>query len=275
MQVALFEDEKFSRFLPLAHTRPVFYLPLAGRRIADWLLDELKPDVACGIVRDYLRELALEKGGPRFVERPEEGEVLLVNGRLRPSVAGQLLARLRPGSFLLHGEDAVAARLNSGHLSRLSEKGGALEAAASKLRALGLEPLRASGTPLIEHLWELHDESRASFLRRFSAGPGKLGAGLYALGDVSRLYVDEGAEVASACHIDTSGGPVYIARGARLEPFSVVQGPCYLAEGVRVHGAKVREGSWIGPVVRLGGEVEESLIAGYSNKAHRGSWATA
>jgi hypothetical protein len=54
-----------------------------------------------------------------------------------------------------------------------------------------------------------------------------------------------------------------------VQAFSRVEGPCYLGPGTQVLGARIHGGSY-GPQCRLGGEVEESIIQGYSNKAHDG-----
>jgi UDP-N-acetylglucosamine diphosphorylase/glucosamine-1-phosphate N-acetyltransferase len=70
--------------------------------------------------------------------------------------------------------------------------------------------------------------------------------------------------------IDAEHGPVYIDEGAEIQPFSRIEGPCYIGKGSILLGAKCREGNSIGPVCRVGGEVEESIIHGYSNKYHDG-----
>jgi UDP-N-acetylglucosamine diphosphorylase/glucosamine-1-phosphate N-acetyltransferase len=70
--------------------------------------------------------------------------------------------------------------------------------------------------------------------------------------------------------IDASNGPVYIDRDAEIHPFSRIEGPCYIGPKCILLGAKCREGNSIGPLCRIGGEVEESIIQGYSNKYHDG-----
>jgi UDP-N-acetylglucosamine diphosphorylase/glucosamine-1-phosphate N-acetyltransferase len=270
MQVVLFEDEELFRFLPLCYTRPVFFLPLCGRRISDWLLEELRAERAFAWVRSYLGQLALEKGGGTLSAAPEEGEALLLNGRVKPSLAPELVARLKPGSLLAHRSSVVAARLPARALRPLLEREPPVKGLLAALRGLGLEALELPASPLIEHLWELADASAELFSRRFPAEGRSVNEALYSLARVEGLYVEEGAQVSAPCYLDTSRGAIFIGRGARLEPFSVVQGPCYVGRGSIVHGAKLRPRSWIGDVVRLGGEVEESLVTGYSNKAHEG-----
>jgi UDP-N-acetylglucosamine diphosphorylase/glucosamine-1-phosphate N-acetyltransferase len=52
--------------------------------------------------------------------------------------------------------------------------------------------------------------------------------------------------------------------------FTRLEGPCYVGPRTQVHGAKVRAGTTLGPECRIGGEVEASIVQGYSNKAHDG-----
>ena len=69
--------------------------------------------------------------------------------------------------------------------------------------------------------------------------------------------------------IDATRGPVLIGREAVVQAFSRVEGPCYLGPGTQVLAARLRGGSF-GPQCRLGGEVESSVVQGFSNKYHDG-----
>ena len=70
--------------------------------------------------------------------------------------------------------------------------------------------------------------------------------------------------------IDAEHGPVYIDEGAEIHPFTRIEGPCYIGKNSILLGAKCREGNSIGPFCRIGGELEESIIHGFSNKYHDG-----
>ena len=84
------------------------------------------------------------------------------------------------------------------------------------------------------------------------------------------VYIAPGAKVHPMVVIDAENGPVYIDQDAEIHPFSRIEGPCYIGKKTILFGAKCREGNSIGPVCRIGGEVEESIIQGYSNKYHDG-----
>jgi UDP-N-acetylglucosamine diphosphorylase/glucosamine-1-phosphate N-acetyltransferase len=70
--------------------------------------------------------------------------------------------------------------------------------------------------------------------------------------------------------IDAEHGPVYIDEEAEIHPFTRIEGPCYIGKKSILLGAKCREGMSIGPMCRVGGEVEESILQGWSNKYHDG-----
>jgi UDP-N-acetylglucosamine diphosphorylase/glucosamine-1-phosphate N-acetyltransferase len=89
-------------------------------------------------------------------------------------------------------------------------------------------------------------------------------------GGKNDIYVAPQAAVHPMVVIDAEKGPVYIDQGAQIQPFSRIEGPCYIGQESVVLGAKCREGNTIGPFCRIGGEVEASVIQGYSNKYHDG-----
>jgi UDP-N-acetylglucosamine diphosphorylase/glucosamine-1-phosphate N-acetyltransferase len=89
-------------------------------------------------------------------------------------------------------------------------------------------------------------------------------------GSKKNVYIAGGATVHPMVVIDAENGPVYIDEDAQIQPFSRIEGPCYIGKKSILFGAKCREGSSIGPLCRIGGEVEESIIQGHSNKYHDG-----
>jgi UDP-N-acetylglucosamine diphosphorylase/glucosamine-1-phosphate N-acetyltransferase len=89
-------------------------------------------------------------------------------------------------------------------------------------------------------------------------------------GSMRDVYIAEGALVHPMVVIDAEHGPVYIDNDAEIHPFTRIEGPCYIGKQSILLGAKCREGNSIGPMCRVGGEVEESIIHGYSNKYHDG-----
>lgn len=84
------------------------------------------------------------------------------------------------------------------------------------------------------------------------------------------IFLEEGATVEFAI-INATTGPVYIGKDAGVMEGSMIRGPFSLGEhSVLKMGAKIYGATTIGPHSKVGGEVSNSVIFGYSNKAHDG-----
>lgn len=84
------------------------------------------------------------------------------------------------------------------------------------------------------------------------------------------IFVEEGASVECSV-INASAGPVYIARNATVMEGCMIRGPFALCEGATLKmGAKVYGATTIGPYCIAAGEIKNSILSGYSNKAHDG-----
>jgi len=84
------------------------------------------------------------------------------------------------------------------------------------------------------------------------------------------VFIEEGAEIAP-CFINAQSGPVYIGRNAVILDGVMIQGPVAICEGAVIKmGAKIYGASTIGPFCTAGGEIKNSVMLGYSNKAHDG-----
>ncbi len=129
---------------------------------------------------------------------------------------------------------------------------------------------------MISYVWELVHRN-SDVLTEECIGSGKLGTvegkvydGVSML-EGSNIYVAEGASVKPGAVLDAEGGPIFIDEGARVFPNAVIEGPAYIGRKSQIKvGAKIYEGTTIGEVSKVGGEVEESIIHSYSNKQHDG-----
>ena len=86
----------------------------------------------------------------------------------------------------------------------------------------------------------------------------------------SNIFIEEGA-VVECCFLNASTGPIYIGKNAEVMEGSIIRGPFALCEGsVLKMGTKIYGATTIGPYSKVGGEVNNSVIFGYTNKAHDG-----
>lgn len=84
------------------------------------------------------------------------------------------------------------------------------------------------------------------------------------------IFLEEGATIGH-CILNASTGPIYIAKGSEIMEGTVIRGPFALCEGsVLKMGARIYGATTVGPYSVVGGEVKNSVIFGFSNKAHDG-----
>ncbi len=84
------------------------------------------------------------------------------------------------------------------------------------------------------------------------------------------IFVEEGA-VLEFTTLNASKGPVYIGKDAEIMEGSLIRGPFVLCDHATIKmGAKIYGGTTIGPYSKIGGEVSNSVVFGYSNKGHDG-----
>ncbi|HUQ65804.1 MAG TPA: putative sugar nucleotidyl transferase [Flavitalea sp.] len=86
----------------------------------------------------------------------------------------------------------------------------------------------------------------------------------------AEIFIEPGAKL-SHCILNASTGPVYIGKNAEIMEGSLLRGPVAVCEGAVVKmGSKIYGATTIGPYSIVGGEIKNSVLFGYSNKAHDG-----
>jgi len=84
------------------------------------------------------------------------------------------------------------------------------------------------------------------------------------------IFIEEGA-VLPLCVLNATNGPIYIGKNAEIMEGSMVRGPFALCEGSTLKmGTKIYGPTTIGPNSKVGGEINNSVFFGYSNKGHDG-----
>ena len=278
MRTAVFED-RAAEFLPLTYTRAVFDLR-TGRYTLFGRARRLLGRVDYIYVRPLLERLYREDRGLRVNPDEPDDDLLLVNPLYAadPRFAESLAkVKEKPGLMLVQGGRVAAAHLPRRVAAQVSDRLPGMDGAGLYSLLKGeLDALELKGVEPIEYPWDLIARNSGLLAGDLDGGPG----GLEALGEVDetvrvlgnrRVYVAERALVEPYVVLDARGGPIYVGRGAVIRSFAYVEGPAYIGPGTHVMpGARLREGSNVGPICRVGGEVEESIIHGYSNKYHDG-----
>lgn len=88
--------------------------------------------------------------------------------------------------------------------------------------------------------------------------------------NADQIFIEEGA-ILPLCMLNATNGPIYIGKDSEIMEGSMVRGPFALCENsVLKMGAKIYGPTTIGPHSKVGGEVNNAVFFGYSNKAHDG-----
>lgn len=273
MRLVLFDLDRDTRiqFHPLALCRPIWELRCGMTSLAEKLIAKVRPAQVAGFVPDYMAAVVREQCEWAINDAAAltGDDLLLVDARVKAD--GLSIDPTGPSQIAMdENGDCLYARIAREDLARLNAD--SLEA----LLASAMESLpRADGVATWKYTWDLvlanADQLTADFAAADRRGiEGKVEEPAAIRGSRNDVYIAPGALVHPMVVIDAEHGPVYIDEGAEIHPFSRIEGPCYVGKESILLGAKCREGNSIGPVCRIGGEVEESIIHGYSNKYHDG-----
>jgi len=84
------------------------------------------------------------------------------------------------------------------------------------------------------------------------------------------IFIEEGAKLEFVT-LNATSGPIYIGKNSEIMEGSIIRGPFALCEKAQVKlGAKIYGATTVGPQCRVGGEVANSVLFGYSSKGHDG-----
>jgi len=126
----------------------------------------------------------------------------------------------------------------------------------------------------IEHVWDIFKKNDAAIREDFELltedrTSQRIPASVNTIAP-ENIFIEEGAKLEFVT-LNASTGPIYIGKNAEIMEGSIIRGPFALCEGAVVKlGAKVYGATTVGPECRIGGEVSNSVLFGYSNKGHDG-----
>jgi UDP-N-acetylglucosamine diphosphorylase / glucose-1-phosphate thymidylyltransferase / UDP-N-acetylgalactosamine diphosphorylase / glucosamine-1-phosphate N-acetyltransferase / galactosamine-1-phosphate N-acetyltransferase len=216
--------------------------------------------------RPELSAVTKEVTGRPFNERVH-GPSFFVNARARPN-EGLLSLASRSGPFLaVSGGDVVAARFDSAPL-----RPGVVKSSEVRRLAGRVDRVAVPTDSLFRGYWDLVQSNGlaiAAQARRFEE-PLQLTRTVEVRGPSTNIMAEAGADIEGNVTLDARLGPIVIDSGAAIESFSRVMGPCYIGPKTRIYSAQIGGGTSIFESCKVGGQVENSVIMPYTNKAHLG-----
>jgi UDP-N-acetylglucosamine diphosphorylase/glucosamine-1-phosphate N-acetyltransferase len=275
MNLCLYEDPATRVFGPVALLRPVFALRCGAFTLVEKLVRAFPDATLHLMVRPELEEWTRFLYPTANVGEPPAEETLFVNARLCMSddeVLHFLAASPSEASFLSQGT-LFAAKVAGPRVAHVAAhlRAGDAETAYQDLRypAEVNAFVARSAADLIR--WSPRQIVQ-DFRYAFQAGTvrGVVDPGAHVL-QPDAVHVARGARVMAGAVLNAEGGPILVQESAVIEPLAYVEGPAVIGERSRVKaGAQIREGTVLGPVCKVGGEVEATVFQGYANKQHDG-----
>jgi len=248
MQIVLFEDQFWSRFLPQVYTRPVGDLRMGIFTMAERYARLMNAQV----VHETRGSLQ-----PIFAAASAQMQ-LHISARLfpTPELTAQLRS-MRPGDVLKKNNLLLARCINTAEILHESI-------------------IEFNGEPCwIESITDLFSLNGVAMKFDFDLMPKPvriepLHPSNLVIGSGEQLYVHPSAKV-YATSFNTTDGPIFIDADAEIMEGSHIRGPFYLGQHATLKlGTKIYGATTIGPHCKVGGEISNSIFWGYSNKAHDG-----
>jgi UDP-N-acetylglucosamine diphosphorylase/glucosamine-1-phosphate N-acetyltransferase len=259
----LFDDPTIrTRLLPLTFTRPVSELRVGIRTITekwtDWLGE--RPSF---LTQPYLQTKFLN----RFTD-----DNLYLNGAVLPTeeIASAVRA-LKIGEGLV--QEGMLLAYRSGE--RLSGEELMVLVGGEGVTDLGGRIRQSVPRRVVlqwPDLFALNGEQIRADFARITAGRTSepITDRFTAVYNESQIFLEPGVQLRAAV-LNAEAGPIYLGRNVQVQEGALIQGPFAALEGSVINlGGKMRRNTTIGPFCKVGGEVSQSVLLGYSNKGHDG-----
>ncbi|MCK9618858.1 MAG: GlmU family protein [Lentimicrobiaceae bacterium] len=255
MNYILFDDYRREHLLPLT-----FFRPVCDIRIGILTIRE-KWEKYLGVKPSSLTEVYLQSKFPIV----KSAENILINGGILPNAElVKQIQMLGPKQALVKGNTIVASYVPE---SELEDKTGKEE------KCLGEIECSIDYTEIL-NTWDIFEKNEKALNEDFilltdGRTSQALSSSNQRIGNGS-LFIEEGA-IVEASVINTLKGPVYIGKNVEVMEGCLIRGPLAICENsVLKMGAKIYGATTLGPDTKVGGEVNNSVIFGFSNKAHDG-----
>jgi len=273
MHVVIFEGSYWRRFAPLALSRPVFSLVTGASTLLEKQIRYLRPERLTLWVRPEMEGHCRQRIVPSLkipttINTPlDEEPALLVSGRTL------FLRKYEPP-----GQEAAVVEFGDSIRKAYVKRPGLsprdmMERTEKWLSLLEL-PRDESQARCVESPWDLINWNEESLIEESTQRKGrpkaKMAGSVHFVNE-EEVWLGDEVKLSPGCVIDASNGPVLMGDHVSVGANSVVQGPCYIGAYTGLKPTTlVRPGCSIGTMCRIGGEISNSILLGWSNKSHEG-----
>lgn len=252
MQLVFSDAQYWEDFLPLTFTRPI-----AEMRCGILTFSERWQKILATTEVSWFTEMYLQQ---KFREPEKKESLFLVPNFLPTETVIQQIKELKQGEALVYEDELVAAKINMEGFS-LHQIEKMTDIKEELIFYKKPTDLFTYNKEAIDFDFELLTKGKIS--QELSSTNGFLG-------NKEDLFIEEGAEIEFST-INTKTGKIYIGKNAEVMEGCNLRGPIALCEDSKFNlGAKIYGATTIGPHSKVGGEVSNIIIFGYSNKGHDG-----
>ena len=264
MNLYVFEDQRFSDFFPISSTRAVFDIRFGQSTFLERIINIFPEHSVSLIVRDEFKELVSELHANIAVNPDNIEEGLWISSSViwtRESV--ELLSD--KDTAFMKDDKLVAANLSSSDAARWISNGGPLKSELESVKFKNIEVYQCN------YLWDIIKfinqsiSDDASELKPVD----RLDYPHTNLINPDKIFINN-AKVMPGALINAEKGPVIIDNNAVIYGQTYIEGPAFIGTDTVIKPLTKIVGSVIGKKCKIGGEVESSVIQGYSNKVHDG-----
>ncbi|MFC4268962.1 GlmU family protein [Polaribacter marinivivus] len=251
MNYILFDGDVRNALLPFTYTKPV-----ADLRIGILTIRE-KWEKYLGLTTTTITEDYLEEKYP-MVEMPEN---IMINASFCPNDGlVEMVKNLSEKEAIFKGEDVIAFYTTDTQEEVNFEDYKQVEFTEDVLQIKNTWDIFSLNDKAIEQDFNLITKNRKS--QPIPAGVNTV--------NQENIFLEEGAKL-TFCTLNASTGPIYIGKDAEIMEGCIVRGALAMCDNsVLKLGAKIYGATTIGPHSKVGGEVNNSVLMGYSNKGHDG-----
>lgn len=252
MQLVFSDAQYWEDFLPLTFTRPV-----AAMRCGILTFSERWQKILENTEVSYFTEMYLQD---KFKSPEEKESLFLVPNFLPTETVIQQIKDLKQGEALVYEDELIAAKINMKGFS-LNQIEKMTDIKEELIFFKRPKDIFSYNHHAIDFDFELLTKGRTS--QELSSTNGFLG-------DKKDLFIEEGAEIEFST-LNTKTGKIYIGKNAEVMEGCHLRGPITLGDHSKFNlGAKIYGATTIGPHCKVGGEVNNIIIFGYTSKGHDG-----
>ena len=272
MYICIYEDSGYNNLLPMTYMRPVYDLFCGMASLQEKLVRSFPQASITLHTRSVLENVVRNRYPDCLVNNfpADLKEIMFINGRTLLNSETVLNKLGKDQSFTIN-DKIVAARLSGDQLTSTIKE--VQNGTTFNLDETVIEKQEIDGV-LVEYIWDLIQANGDQIRSDFTFATQGKRESIIDDGTVihnQNVFIDKTAKIMPQVVIDGSNGPVFIDRNAVIQPHVYIQGPAYIGPSVLIKaGAQIYSGSSIAEGCKIGGEVNNSIILPWSNKAHGG-----